>query len=264
MTPALDVSGIAKSFGGIRAIDNISFSIDRGEVLGVIGPNGAGKSTLINCLQGVIHPDRGTIRLNGRDATSLGPHRTFQLGLARSFQSPQYFVEMTALEYLLLGSSEQGGWLSTILGGRVAKSREAETAKRAMELLDKFGCTDAARQRMGGMSYGTKKIVDLVRALMSHPKVVLLDEPTSGTGMSERVEITAATREIAGLGVSVLVVDHDVRFIRSVAPKVLVLDAGEPLALGDTETVLRQPDVHTLIGFSMTTEEENSRYVHLP
>ena len=237
--PVVSVSGVSKSFGGVTANDEASFEIQRGSITGLIGPNGAGKSTLFNCITGVYQPDEGQIAVNGTDVTGNRPHEIATRGLIRSFQTPRKPEGMTVREALLVGPQAQTG--ESIAGilrhpDRVA-SEERESLDRAAQLLERFGIDHLAGAPATELSGGQTKLVELARAMMAEPEILLLDEPVAGVNPTLAERLKSVLRGLNDDGVTFLIVEHDMSFIMDLADRIVVLDRGSVLTTGSPETV---------------------------
>jgi ABC-type branched-subunit amino acid transport system ATPase component len=223
----LRVEGLAKSFGGLRVFENISFALPAGEILGVIGPNGAGKTTLINVISGRLAPSEGRVLLDGRDVTGWPTHALSKLGVARSFQQTNTFRSVSVRENLARAI-------------RFGHGTEGDLAR----LLRDFGLGDRLEEQSDKLPYGLQKMLGLLMAFATGPRVVLLDEPAAGLERAERHRIDAFVQHACvAAGCAVLIVEHDMDLIRRLCPRVLVLDAGAVLADGATAEVLARPDV---------------------
>jgi len=237
--PTLEVENLQKSFGGVRAVQGVSFALAPGEMLALIGPNGAGKSTCFNMLNGQLRPDAGRVRLQGRDITGLKPRRVWRLGVGRTFQITATFGSMTVLENvqmaLLSHHRRLGG-----LWRPVARLDAAE----AMALLDRLGMADQAGRPCGILAYGDLKRVELAVALANDPKLLLMDEPTAGMAPQERVALMALAAGIAReRGIAVLFTEHDMDVVFAHADRILVLDRGRLIASGPPAEVRANPRV---------------------
>ena len=238
--PVLEVAGVGIAFGGVRALDDVTFAVAPGEVYSIIGPNGAGKTTLFNVVSGLYRARGGRIAIAGRDVTGLRPPALARLGLSRTFQNLQIFAGMTALENVLVGRHLHlsHNVLAHLLGlGASASTAEAEA------LLARLGLAGDAHELAGNLSYGAMKRLEIARALASEPKVLLLDEPAAGCNAVETAEIDRQLVEIARSGVAVVLVEHDMKLVMSISDRVLVLDQGRVLREGRPAEVARDPAV---------------------
>ena len=232
------VRNISKSFGGIKAVDDVSFEIRDGEILGVIGPNGCGKTTLFNCLLGQYRPDRGRVELDGRDVSRWPSHRRAQSGLARTFQLLQVFESMTVRDNLKTAAQEHIG----SIGSRLFRRPDMGLGDKVDRLIERFRLGHLADERAGVLSYGQQKLLDVAMAFMAGPRLVLLDEPAGGVnptmlaGLRERLrEINAAQRA------TFVVIEHNMEFVMALCSRLIVLAEGRIIAEGAPAEVRRDP-----------------------
>ena len=245
-TPLLELEGVSLRFGGLNALDRVSFGMQPGEVAAVIGPNGAGKTSLFNCLSGFYRPQAGNIRLAGSDVTGLPPHAMARLGLARSFQNIELFANMTCLDNLLLGRHlhVKSTLLGALFGTPGWRRDEVRQRLRAEELLDLLDLQAYRDVRVGALPYGVQKLIEVARALATEPRLLLLDEPTAGMTADEKDDMMHnLERLVRELELSVLVVEHDLRVVSRLARRVLVLDYGRLIADGSPSEVQNHPEV---------------------
>lgn len=233
-------------FGGLRAVDGMDIAVEPGSLTGIIGPNGAGKSTFFNVLAGMLRPTAGEIRFLGEDTTKLPAHRRSGLGLARTFQITRPFQRMSVLENLMLGAPAQAGerlWGPLLAGPRVT-IQEDEVRVRAMALLEFFGLTSLANEYAGALSGGQKKLLELARALMTEPKLILLDEPMAGVNptlarkIMERIETLRRER-----GLTFLLIEHDLETVFRHCDPVVVMAQGKELAVGNAAQIRANREV---------------------
>jgi branched-chain amino acid transport system ATP-binding protein len=229
----LALENITVRFGGNLAVDDVSLTAEPGLVTAVIGPNGAGKTTLFNVINGLLRPNRGRVRLDDRNLTRLAPHRRARLGLARTFQRLELFSALTVYENVQVATDIRRGW------GRGDHSGHDEV----MELIDRVGLQERARARVDELPTGQARLVELARALATHPKVLLLDEPASGLDTSESATFGQLLRRLAGDGMTVLLVEHDVHLVMGVSDHIHVLDFGRIIAGGNPDEIRRNEAV---------------------
>lgn len=241
----LHIENLTKDFGGLRAVDACSFKVPPNRIYGLIGPNGSGKSTVFNLVTGFYQADSGDIQINDRRVNGLAPHAIVQCGLARTFQLTRVFPQMTVMENLLLAPPEQRG--ERLLFGlfkppQVHREEHAHAA-RARDLLELVGLTRLADEYAGNLSYGQQKLVELTRALMTDPQLILLDEPMAGVNPTLRQQIVAYLRELQRQGKGFLIVEHDMPVVMDLCEWVIVLDYGRVIAQGTPEEIARDERV---------------------
>ena len=241
----LSIEGLGISFGGLKAVNDVSFTVKPGEIVSVIGPNGAGKTTLFNMISGVYQPGSGKVMLNGEDVTAMSPHLLARRGMCRTFQNLQVFQSMTVLENVVSGYhlQESGHVLSDLLNLPASRRRARQAEAGARELLKRVGLERAAEREAGSLSYGSLKRLEIARAMALKPKVLLLDEPAAGCNAVETEEIDHLIAEIAASGVEILLVEHDMKMVMRISNHIVVLDHGEKIAEGDPASVSRNPAV---------------------
>jgi len=242
----LDVRDVGVRFGGIVALDGISFELAEGQILGLIGPNGAGKTTLFNCLSRLYTPDRGDIRFRGESILAESAHRIATLGIARTFQNLALFRRMSVLDNIRVGghTGSRSDYFSDALHLPWVRRQERALEEAASELIDYLGLRSVAQWLVADLSIGTQKRVELARALMVRPELLLLDEPASGLAHGEVEALGALIRQIREeRGVTVLLVEHHMGLVMSISDKVVALDFGRKIAEGAPEVVKNDPDV---------------------
>lgn len=239
MEQLLSVHGLTKRFGGLLAVDNVSFDVKAGEVFALIGPNGAGKTTLFNCVTGFYSPTLGSVIFNGGDITGEKPHQTVKAGIARTFQNIRLFDYMTVLDNVRLGMHcrmRSRVWDSLFKTPR-ERREERETAERARELL-KFVNLDRRRDDQArNLAYGQQRRLEIARALATEPKLLLLDEPAAGFTPQEKVELMELVKKILARGTTVFLIEHDMRLVMQASQRIVVLDHGEKIAEGSPAEV---------------------------
>jgi branched-chain amino acid transport system ATP-binding protein len=241
----LQADRITKRFGGVQALSEVSFSIRGGEIFGLIGPNGAGKTTLFNVLTGLYAPDAGSFLFGGRDLTGLKPHEVAAAGVARTFQNIRLFANLSALENVMIGRHvrSHAGVVGAVLRDRKTVEEEKQIEARAAELLDYVGIRSRANDAAGSLPYGDQRRLEIARALATEPKLLALDEPAAGMNAAESLALRKLIQAVRRNGVTVLLIEHDVRLVMNVCDRVLVLDYGEKIAEGPPAQVQRDPKV---------------------
>jgi len=241
--PVLKVSDVRLSFGGIKALDGVSFEAFEGSVLGVVGPNGAGKTALLNVVCGVYTPQQGTITFTGHSLVGRRPEKIAALGIGRTFQGMDHFSGFTVADYVLLGRTPRlssSAWGAALLWP-AAKRGENRQRSEVLTVLEGCGLEAYADEVLKGLPYGIQKQVDIARVIASDCQLVLLDEPTSGTTSSERELISASVQGLIDSGVAVLLIDHDIPFVRAHCDRLLAMNYGRVLAVGSVGDVLADP-----------------------
>jgi branched-chain amino acid transport system ATP-binding protein len=241
----LEVNGLSKRFGGLHAVKDVSFRVEKGSVKAVIGPNGAGKTTLFNLVSGVIPPDAGGVLLRGEEVHGCPPHRIAEMGVSRTFQQIRLFAQMTALENVMVGAHprSRAGFLAGMFHLPWTWREEREIEQRGREALEFVGAADLASADATSLSYGQQRAVELARALAAEPELLLLDEPAAGLNMRETAELAKLIRRIRERGTTVLIVEHDMALVMSVSDEVAVLSYGEKIADATPRAVQKDPEV---------------------
>ena len=232
---ALEVKGLAKYFGGLKAVDGVDFTVRRGGVHALIGPNGSGKTTTLNVVSGLYRPTAGRILVDGVDVTDLSTSRRTVAGLGRTFQNIRLFRSMTAIENVVIGAERDGN--------SMVERGHAALAERAQSALDFVGLGNRANDLVTSFSYGHQRLIEIARALAANPTVLLLDEPAAGLNSTEKKSLHDLLEKIAAQGLTILIIDHDMTLVAGVAKHLTVLNFGRRIADGETMGVLRQPDV---------------------
>jgi len=249
MTAFFEINNLTRAFGGIVAVNDISFSVQQGSIFSIIGPNGAGKTTLFNCISGLYRADSGSILFKGRELMGLRPHQIASTGVARTFQNIELFPHLSTMENLMLGRHlhMKTGLLRGMLmwGPRSFAGREEVAQRRAVEgIIDQLGLEAVREKLVGGLAYGIQKRVELGRALACEPSLLLLDEPAAGMNSEERGEMLFWLKDIARLmGVTIIMIEHHMKMVMAVSDRVLAIDFGRKIAEGSAAEVAAHPDV---------------------
>ncbi|TMF58812.1 MAG: ABC transporter ATP-binding protein [Chloroflexi bacterium] len=241
----LDVDHVTKRFGGLTAVDDISFSIRTGEIFALIGPNGAGKTTLFNTITGLYKPTAGMIRFQDRDITGLKPYKIAEMGIARTFQQIRLFAYMSALDNVRIGEHPRmhAKLWDALFKTPKANREEARVTERANELLDFVGIRQQAHNYARNLPYGSQRRLEIARALANDPKLLLLDEPAAGANPQEKRELMELVQRIRAQGVTVLLIEHDMKVVMGISERIVVLDYGEKIAEGKPQEVRTDPRV---------------------
>lgn len=242
---SLQVESLTKTFGGLQAVQDVSFSVAKGTVHSIIGPNGAGKTTLINMITGMYAPTSGRIMLDTMDITRLRPQKLPALGLARTFQNLQVCMNMTALENVMVGAHlrQNSGLIAGLLSLPTLRKNDRDCRQEALELMEKVGVARFAGSQAAQMPYGALKRLEIARALMTHPSIVLMDEPAAGLNPTETSEIGEVLRRLGEEGMTVVLVEHDMPLVMRVSDAITVLDHGKKLADGTPAEIRNNPAV---------------------
>ena len=246
MAPLLKVEDVTMRFGGVVALDGISFSLAPGRICGLIGPNGAGKTTLFNCLSGLYRPSAGSIQVEGVQMNGLAPHRRVQSGIGRTFQNVALFSAMTVRDNIMVGlhGGTHAGIIDNMLRRRRALSDEAWAVERVATLLDYLGLNDVAERRADSLPFATQKKVELGRALATQPKLLLLDEPAGGLNHEEVDLLRAQITDIRDrMGIAILLVEHHLNLVMRVSDQVVAMNFGRKIADGSPAEVQQHPEV---------------------
>jgi branched-chain amino acid transport system ATP-binding protein len=245
MAPLLLVDRVARAFGGVYAVRDVTLSVAPGELRGIIGPNGAGKSTLFNLIGGQLRADHGTVDLDGQRIDRLPPHRRARLGIAVVFQGARVFGGMTVLENVMVGAhaSTRAGFLAGALRLPAHHREERMIRERARECLERTGLSGWADRPAESLPLGQQRALQLARALCGQPRLLLLDEPASGLRAAERDALAELIEGLRESGLTVLLIEHDVRFVSRLSDRITVLDLGEAIAEGTPDAVRADPRV---------------------
>jgi branched-chain amino acid transport system ATP-binding protein len=241
----LEVSGITQIFGGVTALDSVSFSMSKGDITGVIGPNGAGKTTLFNIITGIYHQTSGTVLLEGRDVSGLPPERLARLAMVRTFQNIELFGGMTVLENVMVGmhTGSSAGLLACALKMPWSVSEERRIRDSAMKWLEFAGISDLSDQPAGSLPFGKGRLLEIARALAVEPRIMLMDEPAAGLNSQETVALAQLIKRIRDLGITVVLVEHDMELVMDICDRIVVLNLGKKLAEGTPREIQESPEV---------------------
>jgi branched-chain amino acid transport system ATP-binding protein len=241
----LEARSIGKSFGGLLALSEVSLTVEPGEIYGLIGPNGAGKTTLFNVLTGLYKPDFGAVLFNGADLTGRKPNLIADAGIARTFQNIRLFANMAAVENVMVGRHlrTRAGPLGAVLRDKTTMAEEAGIRRRAHELLEYVGVVRHAEALAKNLAYGDQRRLEIARALATDPKLLALDEPAAGMNPTETASLRALLERIRADGITILLIEHDVKLVMGLCNRVAVLDYGKKIAEGAPAQVQRNPAV---------------------
>lgn len=239
----LQLDNLSKNFGGLPALSQVSFTVPTARLTALIGPNGAGKSTLINCITGVLPPSSGSISFKGQEIAGLAAHEISRLGINRTFQNLRLFPRLDVVDNVLTGLTNRGGrsMLMAMLRLPYLRHRERNLRLKALEALDRFGLGDKAAWPAEVLAYGDKKRVELARAVVGDPELLLLDEPVAGLNSQETAAVGEQLKQLRRNGHTILLVEHDMELVMEIADQVVVLDSGRCIAIGTPEEVRKNP-----------------------
>jgi ABC-type branched-subunit amino acid transport system ATPase component len=242
----LETKGLSVTFGGVKAVVGVSLCLEPGKLYGLVGPNGSGKTTFLNALSRLVHTSGGQMLFNGSDYTRIADTAVASIGISRTFQSIRLLSQLNVLENVQLGADSVGGRKRTLdwwIGRRAAGRETRDVASRAMEALDRVGLSALEKRNPATLSYGLQRRVEVARAIAMKPRLLLLDEPTAGMREDERTELMELSQSLVADGMTVLVVDHNLRMITSISEHLFVMHFGNLIASGNPHDVMRQPDV---------------------
>ena len=245
MSNLLEICGVTKVFGGLTAVDNVSFDVRRGSIVGLIGPNGAGKTTVFNLITGNYRCDRGEIVFDGQLLSRLSPHEIVYLGIARTFQTIRLFQNMSVLENVLAGRHcrMKAGLLASMLHLPSERREEREALKFALHELEFVGLREHAAQRASSLSYGNQRLLEIARALASDPRLLILDEPAGGMNEQETEELMALIKKLQSRGLTIILIEHDMNLVMGICEGICVLNFGKVIAKGTPAEIQSNPTV---------------------
>lgn len=241
----LELTEVSKSFGGLRAVDRLSFRLRQGQIFGLIGPNGAGKTTVFNLITGIYRPDEGRIHWQGEDITRYPSHRIAALGILRTFQNIRLFAGHTVAENIMVGLHLKGGqsWLAGLLGTPAQRREEESLRRRVWEILEEHQLTRVGNEIATSLPYGVQRRVELARALAAEPRLLILDEPAAGLNEQESAALNQTIFQIRDRGIAILLIEHDMNVIMRVTDHIAVLNFGRKIAEGAPAEIRNNPEV---------------------
>jgi branched-chain amino acid transport system ATP-binding protein len=245
MATVVDAKNVTMQFGGLKALSDITLHIDEGEIVALIGPNGAGKTTFFNLLTGIYRPTAGALQFDGKSVAGVKPSTIAEMGIARTFQNIRLFANMTTLENVMLGRHTRtaAGPLAAVLRSSKFKREEAKTVDEAMKRLRFVGLAEKGNELAKNLPYGEQRKLEIARALATDPQLILLDEPAAGMNTQESAALTGLVRKIRETGVTVFLIEHDMKVVMDIADRIYVLDFGEMIAEGLPAEIQRNPKV---------------------
>ncbi len=245
MSPLLETRDLSKTFGGLKAVQQVNLKVGANRIVSVIGPNGAGKTTLFNCLSGIYRPDGGSIWLDGREITGRAPHEVCRLGLSRTFQNIRLFPEMSVLENVLVAQFQHRpkSPFPLLLRSPHFLAQERQSREEALALLEFVGLARQAHAISSSLAYGSQRRLEIARALATKPRLLLLDEPAAGMNPQEAVEMVQLISRLRERGLAILLIEHHMKVVMTISDEILVLDHGVPIAYGTPQEVRNDPRV---------------------
>ncbi|HIV16987.1 MAG TPA: ABC transporter ATP-binding protein [Candidatus Alectryocaccobium stercorigallinarum] len=245
MSSVLEVIGVSQQFGGLKALSDINMHIDKGEIVGIIGPNGAGKTTLFNVVTGMYNPTEGHVKMDGKDITGLKPYIIARHGFARTFQNIRLFPKLSVTDNVILGmhGHTKANLFDCIFSTPKKRREDAECEKKAEEILKMMDLWEDRYELATSLPYGRQRRLEIARALATDPKLLLLDEPAAGMNEQETEDLLNTVKKLQSMGNTILLIEHDMKFVMNICERIYVLNYGELLAEGDPETVRNNPAV---------------------
>lgn len=243
----LEIRNLSKSFGGVQAVNDVSFSVDKGKIVAVIGPNGAGKTTLFNLMTGIYPPSSGSVSMHNQEITKLTAYQVAELGIARTFQNLQIFSNMTVLENVMVGrhTKSKTGFIGAVFPLGPVQREERTIVEKSFEKLALIGLADKAMKTANNLPYGQQKMLEIARAIALEPELLLLDEPAAGLNSTETRELVDIIYNLRDQGVTIILVEHDMETVMEIADKLVVLDFGNKLAEGTPYEIQNNQEVIT-------------------
>lgn len=241
MKPILSIENVSMVFGGLCAVDNLSMSVEQGKIHSLIGPNGAGKTTVLNIISGFYEPTQGIVRFNDKEIQGLASNKISGYGIARTFQNVRLFKELTVLENVQIGMHNKirQDIMSIIFKTPSFRNSERDSIDKAMEFLTRVGLENIAGEKVKNLPYGQQKVLEIARALAQEPKLILLDEPAAGLNDTETVELAGIIKKLINYKITILMIEHNMRFVTSLSDCITVLNFGEKIAEGKPEEVIK-------------------------
>jgi branched-chain amino acid transport system ATP-binding protein len=243
--PILEVNNMCRSFGGLMAVDGVSFNVEREQIKAIIGPNGAGKTTLFNLIAGALMPDGGAILFKEKSIYNLPPHKIANLGILRTFQNIKLFPHMTVLENILVGMHRKmsAGFFQAMFPLPATYREEHEAQNKAVEIAAMFGLEKNLHTETANLDFGSQRMVELARALAGNPELLLLDEPAAGLNIHETLQLADTIQKIRSLGITILLIEHDMSLVMDISDEIVVLSYGKKIAEGLPADIQRNPEV---------------------
>lgn len=241
----IDVVGITKEFGGLKAVDGVSLQVRKGEIVSLIGPNGAGKTTVFNLMTGIYRVDSGSVRFDGREITNLPPRGIVRAGVSRTFQNIRLFSNLRVIENVLLGEHDsiRYSFLDALLRTRRYRAAERGGAQQALEILERIGLKDEMNSYAGDLPYGKQRRLEIARAIATGARLILLDEPAAGMNPQESEDLMQFIRALRDDGFTILMIEHDMRIVMNVSDRIYVMNYGRVIADGTPVEIARNPEV---------------------
>lgn len=245
MQPILEVKQLTRSFGGLVAVNKVSFAVNKNEIFGLIGPNGAGKTTLFNLITGLITPSSGQLIYQNQELTRLRPHNIAAKGIARTFQNIRLFGELSALENIIIARHihTNSNVITGVFNLPPAPKEEQKNKQKALQLLELVGLSNRAPEKARNLPYGDQRRLEIARALALEPQLLLLDEPAAGMNPNEKMSLSNFVRQISRLDITIIIIEHNVPLVMGLCDRIAVLDFGQLIALGDPTEVRTNPAV---------------------
>jgi len=243
--PLLEATDLSIHFGGLKALHEINFTVSSGSIKAVIGPNGSGKTTLFNIITGAHPPSSGRVSFDGEDITALPAFKIVSLGIARTFQNIRLFNQMTVLENVMVGNHcrMRGGLWASGFRSRGVRAEENRCEEKAVQMLDRVGFKGDLKMRSSSLPYGSRRLLELARALCAGPRLLALDEPTAGMNITETLAMLSTIKKLKDLGITVLLIEHNMRLVMGVAESIMVLNGGQKIAEGSPEEICNDQKV---------------------